>query len=187
MIILIFLPKVCRRLARGPEPARPAHPAPRGRASPPQRRTHPRPSGSAKTTPLVITRPQLWLWRPREGDNQGRTLKPPDRAGLDGGRGFFVERALKTAQHQRGNTRDAQRVRARPRSRSPRRARSGHTRTLYLHTDSCFLSKLCTSPCRLPYLTSGRQQSPRLVWNSKASRSISSYQGSSSARTRNML
>ena len=60
---------------------------------------------------------------------------------------------------------DAQRVRARPRSRSPRRARSGHTRTLYLHTDSCFLlikAVYVPLPLALPNIRQATEPAPRL-------------------------
>ena len=114
-MIILILPKVCRRLSRGPEPG-PAHPP-----APPSPRT--RRSRLTRTARGVCS--------------------------------FFVESG-ETESSKLLNTNaaihDAQRVRARPRSRSPEGAERAHTHTVpTLYTDSCFLSACVVGlSCDLP-------------------------------------
>ena len=139
MIILIFCQRCvgASRAARSPRDPRTRHPE-RGRASPPQPRTH-------RTTQ--------------------RQRSPGPRGTRRRARGSFLCRERSKMLNTNAAIHDAQRVRARTRSRSPRRARSGHTRTLYLHTDSCFLLiKAVYVPLTLalPNIRQATEPAPRL-------------------------
>ena len=145
-MIILILPKVCRRLSRGPEPARPAHPPPAGpEAEPPPQGRHPRP-------------PSAQAQRQRSPGPRGTHRR---RA-----RGSFLWRERskhKTAQHQRGNTRRATSARTPAEPEPAEGAERAHTHTVPTHRQLFSIKAVYVPlPLALPNIRQATEPAPRL-------------------------